>query len=611
MDATNELLAGHAWTIAAWVRAKPAHGADRVLVARGAPGMSHFRLYIQAHFGLLRFYTGNSRDVGCGVIDDDRWHHVAVTQREYALTFYFDGMALYTFNVPGGIVAGDDPVTTGRLPDGTLPFDGAIEDLRLLNRSSSADDIEAWMKATPHPQTAASVNNRIPSAPLYVDPLFNSAKDGQVVWNRVERNWWFLYMQIRNGMKEPGAAIHHGTTLGAASSDDGGLTWRYRGTLRGLETEPGRNTFWAPHVVWHEGRYHAIITRVQGICPNWEGDRRLLHYVGDDLLNWRLAGPIEGLDSLRTLDGCLYRLPDGLWGLWYKDEAINRTCYAEGDDAFRFRKLGEFDPPSAAVEGPEVFCWHGQDWLLADDCGTHDGLRVYRSRDGRTWERRDNILSVSGARPGDQGPAHHASVVTNGGRAFVFYWTTVEASGLRNSEGQLCVLQVAELSWVNGELECDRDRAFGLDLPRDRSVVRKVFHLKGRLCGGCRDLFSGLRAAGARQVCWFPVIRSVDLLTSTRRAVLSILSRMGYQFENLVLSNLDAVIRRLDIAPEGILSAAPYFQRRTLRHGACQVDLLLQTKNTLYVCEVKFRKQIDPASILDVPAVLLYLNETL
>lgn len=75
---------------------------------------------------------------------------------------------------------------------------------------------------------------------------------------------------------------------------------------------------------------------------------------------------------------------------------------------------------------------------------------------------------------------------------------------------------------------------------------------------------------------------------------------MGYQFENLVINNLDAVIRRLGIAPESILSAAPYFQRKTRRHAACQIDLLIQTKKTIYVCEVKFRKQIDASVVEDV-----------
>jgi len=67
---------------------------------------------------------------------------------------------------------------------------------------------------------------------------------------------------------------------------------------------------------------------------------------------------------------------------------------------------------------------------------------------------------------------------------------------------------------------------------------------------------------------------------------------LAYQFENLVLNNLLAVIRRLDVAPESILSASPYFQHKTRRHEACQIDLLIHTKNTLYVCEIKFRKRI-------------------
>lgn len=68
---------------------------------------------------------------------------------------------------------------------------------------------------------------------------------------------------------------------------------------------------------------------------------------------------------------------------------------------------------------------------------------------------------------------------------------------------------------------------------------------------------------------------------------------MGLQFENLVLNNLRSIIDELDIPAETIVSAAPYFQRATKRQKACQIDLLIQTKNTLYVCEVKFRDQIE------------------
>lgn len=75
---------------------------------------------------------------------------------------------------------------------------------------------------------------------------------------------------------------------------------------------------------------------------------------------------------------------------------------------------------------------------------------------------------------------------------------------------------------------------------------------------------------------------------------------IGYQFENLILNNIGAIIRRLDISPESIISASPYFQRKTARYDACQIDLLIHTKNTLYVCEIKFRKNITTAVIDEV-----------
>jgi AAA+ ATPase superfamily predicted ATPase len=69
-------------------------------------------------------------------------------------------------------------------------------------------------------------------------------------------------------------------------------------------------------------------------------------------------------------------------------------------------------------------------------------------------------------------------------------------------------------------------------------------------------------------------------------------SILGLQFENLVLNNLKEIVARLDIAPSAILSASPYFQTKTLRKDSCQIDLLIDTKHSLYVCECKYRQQI-------------------
>lgn len=74
----------------------------------------------------------------------------------------------------------------------------------------------------------------------------------------------------------------------------------------------------------------------------------------------------------------------------------------------------------------------------------------------------------------------------------------------------------------------------------------------------------------------------------------------GASIENLVLNNLNSIQESLQISPASVLSAAPYFQNKTLRREACQIDLLIQTKHTVYVCEVKFRKQIPLSVINDV-----------
>ena len=68
---------------------------------------------------------------------------------------------------------------------------------------------------------------------------------------------------------------------------------------------------------------------------------------------------------------------------------------------------------------------------------------------------------------------------------------------------------------------------------------------------------------------------------------------LGLQFENLILNNLPSIIALLAIPPESIVSASPYFQRKTRRHEACQIDLLIQTRHTIYICEIRFRERIE------------------
>lgn len=75
---------------------------------------------------------------------------------------------------------------------------------------------------------------------------------------------------------------------------------------------------------------------------------------------------------------------------------------------------------------------------------------------------------------------------------------------------------------------------------------------------------------------------------------------MGFQFENLVLNNLPVICDRLSLKKGTVKSAAPFFQRRTNRLRGCQIDLLIQTKHTLYLCEIRFRKRINRNVVDDV-----------
>jgi hypothetical protein len=72
-------------------------------------------------------------------------------------------------------------------------------------------------------------------------------------------------------------------------------------------------------------------------------------------------------------------------------------------------------------------------------------------------------------------------------------------------------------------------------------------------------------------------------------------SVMGLAFENLVINNYRELIPLLHLKGALILSAVPY--RRNATNGprgrkGCQIDLLIQTKRSLCVVEIKRRKEI-------------------
>ncbi len=303
-----------------------------------------------------------------------------------------------------------------------------------------------------------------PKAPLFRDPIYDGAADPTIIWNREEKTWWIVYTNRRANVDCRGVAWVHGTDIGIASSSDGGQNWVYRGILQGLEFERGRNTFWAPEIIWYEGTYHMFVSYVRGVPHDWSGERHIVHMTSDNLWDWHFQS-ILPLTSNRVIDACIHKLPNGLWRMWYKDEVNNsRTYAADSDDLFNWHPVGSVIT-DCAHEGPNVFYWHGVYWMVTDPWR---GLGIYRSEDCESWSRGENILDIPGNRPDDCATGRHADVLVQGDNAYIFYFThpdrnkdiKEEVKDVYPYAYRRSSLQVAKLELDRNKLICDRNKPF-------------------------------------------------------------------------------------------------------------------------------------------------------
>lgn len=315
---------------------------------------------------------------------------------------------------------------------------------------------------------------KVPS-PLYQDPVYGGASDPVVIWNREERQWWMFYTQRRSWGYYIGVSGIHGTKIGIASSPDG-ISWLYRGTAKGLEFEPGHNTFWAPEVTFAEGQYHMFVSYIQGIPTDWKGRAQILHYTAENLWTWHFDNVIE-LNADRVIDACIYEIGPHFYKLWYKDEDRNsHTCSAVSHDLLHWELLGE-EITDCPHEGPNVFEFGRKKWMITD---CWNGLGVYESDDFCHWKRQDqNILQVPGTRLQDQEIGNHADVVVVKDRAYIFYFVhpyfpVKLRNGPYNTLTQkeaVTVIQAAELNIIDGRLVCDRNKDFDLLLNSGSNLV--------------------------------------------------------------------------------------------------------------------------------------------
>lgn len=88
-------------------------------------------------------------------------------------------------------------------------------------------------------------------------------------------------------------------------------------------------------------------------------------------------------------------------------------------------------------------------------------------------------------------------------------------------------------------------------------------------------------------------------------------SLLGLQFENLVHNNILFILEQLHIKPTDVVFAAPFLQTATTRRQGCQIDLLIQARNRVYVCECKLHtSEIPYAIIAEVEAKIARLPNT-
>lgn len=255
----------------------------------------------------------------------------------------------------------------------------------------------------------------------YEDPIFAGPTDPVVV-TAPDGSLRMFYTQRRATLDLPGVQWVHGTAIGVAESSDGGATWRYRGTVAGLDPSGGHHTHWAPDIVRIDGRYLMFLTWIEGVRSDWIGRASIVQFKSDDLETWTGLGEID-LGSDRVIDAAVALCGDGRYRLWYKDERQDSTTWAAVSDT-------PADPASWRVEGlaiggrphegPKVFRLGAWYWMIVDEWR---GQQLYRSADAAGgWQQCGLLLAATP--DGAAIAARHADVVPlDAERALLVYFT--------------------------------------------------------------------------------------------------------------------------------------------------------------------------------------------
>ena len=310
---------------------------------------------------------------------------------------------------------------------------------------------------------------RIPADfPLYIDPVYNGSTDPMVWYNPNTKTYYMYHTSRRSNVEGLGGIESvHGSPIGIAESRDGGASWTY---LRDADIDyaPDPNpTYWAPEVIWHEGKFHMYLTYVPGIFDTWEHPRDIVHLTSTDGISWHTESVLD-LAVRKVIDACVAQLPDGTWRLWYNNEPDGKTIfYADSPDLYHWTDKGKVLSIVTRGEGPNVFTLNGKIYMIVDEW---KGLSVFTTEDYDNWTKQEGRYLVDGV--DGQLRGNHADVEVVDGHAYMFYFSGIRetdpATGQPRRRRGSAVYVTELVQAEDGTLSCDTTQPCLINLCADK-----------------------------------------------------------------------------------------------------------------------------------------------
>ena len=142
---------GNAFTIGGYVQLSP-EMADQnaVLFSKGPKDGGHYEIWFNE--GKLAFYTvditapspARTLYISEADLSDGKLHHIAVSYDGDVFSYYLDGEHESSLRMVGSIADETETLYLGALDDGTMPFTGFVDDLRIYEEALSNAEIAQW-----------------------------------------------------------------------------------------------------------------------------------------------------------------------------------------------------------------------------------------------------------------------------------------------------------------------------------------------------------------------------------------------------------------------------------------------------------------------------------